>query len=89
MGSKMMSSSIMRDKSPNRYKIAELSEKLNNTHINTKDQEIALEKEVQGKLVQINHQIDTLHQISENEISGIKEEAKRIEELIDFGEYNF
>ena len=82
-----MSTSIMRDKSPNRAKIAELSEKLNNTHFTAKDQEMALEREAQSRLTQIEQQIDQLQKTSDGEIQGIREEAKRIEELIELGKY--
>jgi len=82
-----MSTSIMRDKSPNRAKIAELSEKLNNTHFTAKDQEMALEREAQSRLTQIEQQIDQLQKTSDGEIQGIKEEAKRIEELIELGKH--
>ncbi|CAI2373319.1 unnamed protein product [Moneuplotes crassus] len=79
---KGMSSSIIRDKSPNRVKIAELAEKLNSTHLSTRDQEKLTEKESQDKLSQINNQINELSRASNTEIANIKEEAKRIEELI-------
>ena len=70
-----MSTPQLRDKSPNRTKIAQLAEKLNNTHINVKEQEMGLEKEAHVRLTQIDYDIDTIQKGTDRELENIKHES--------------
>ena len=74
---------LTRDKSPNRAKIAQLSDKFNSMHVSAQDQKMAEEKEMQMKLAQINNSIDILAKQTDKEIEGIREEAARVEDLIE------
>lgn len=83
MRSQFMSNTMLRDKSPNRTIIAQLAEKLTNTHLTAKDQEQFVKKDAQKQLQQIESEIDNLQKSTEGEIGYIKEEAARIEESLD------
>lgn len=83
MRSHFLTNTVSRDKSPNRAKIAQLAEKLSSTHLASKDEELALEKEAQGKLQLISQEIDNLYKSTEKEFSGLKEEAIRAEEMLE------
>lgn len=78
-----ISNTMIRDKSPNRWKIQQLAEKLSNANLNPKKDKEMLEKEAMEQLTQIEQEIDNLHGNNEQEYKDIKEEARRIEELID------
>lgn len=60
-----------------------MAEKLTNTHINAKEQEMALEKEANERLQQIDSDIDTIQKGTDRELEHIRQEASRIEELIE------
>jgi hypothetical protein len=83
MRSQFMSNTMLRDKSPNRMKIAQLSEKLSHIHLNSRDQEVAVSRDAQNRLNQIEHQLEVLTKNNDKEYSIIKEEAAQIEEMIE------
>lgn len=83
MSSAFMSNTILRDKSPNRSKIAQLAERLTETHLSAKDQKLAMKKETHAKLQEIEEDIEHLQKTTEAEISNIREETRRVEEVLE------
>jgi len=83
MRSQFMSNTMLRDKSPSRAMIAQLSEKLANTYNQSKDQDAARGRDAQNRLSQIEHDLEVLNSNNDKEFAAIKEEAVNIEEMLE------